>query len=125
MNSLNMLPEEQAHEYIDRVLRLKAQKQISQDWEFVAAAIFEATGIHKSVSTWRRHARKLKELSLEDNNCKVTQEEAPFEAKEIEDLLFEFRKERVKLSDERTQNNAYIRRIAREETIKEIASAVA
>lgn len=39
----------------------------------------------------------------------------------FEDKLLALKKERVKLSDERTQNNAYIRRLAREDTIKEIA----
>lgn len=39
----------------------------------------------------------------------------------IDDKILELKKERMKLSDERTQANAIIRRIAREETIKEIA----
>lgn len=39
----------------------------------------------------------------------------------LDDKLLELKKERAKLSDERIQNNAYIRRLAREETIKEIA----
>lgn len=37
------------------------------------------------------------------------------------DALLEIRKERVKLSDERTQLNAFVRTISREETLKEIA----
>ena len=44
---------------------------------------------------------------------------------QYEDKLLELKKERVKISDERTQNNAYIRRLAREDTIKEIALAYA
>ncbi len=40
---------------------------------------------------------------------------------EFENKLLTLKKEKVKLSDERTQNNAYIRRLAREDTIKEIA----
>lgn len=44
---------------------------------------------------------------------------------EFEDKLLTLKKERVKLSDERLQNNAYIRRLAREETLKEIAATVA
>lgn len=39
----------------------------------------------------------------------------------IESKILKLRKEKVKLSDERVQNNAYIRRLAREDTIKEIA----
>lgn len=41
---------------------------------------------------------------------------------ELDNTLTELRKERFKLSDERSQNNAYLRRISREETIKEIAN---
>lgn len=41
---------------------------------------------------------------------------------EIEDKILQLKKERIKLSDERIQNNAYIRRLAREDTIKEIAA---
>lgn len=40
---------------------------------------------------------------------------------EISEKTAEMRKERIKLSDERTQNNAILRRLTREETIKEIA----
>lgn len=39
----------------------------------------------------------------------------------INDAILELKKERAKLSDERVQNNAYIRRLAREETLLEIA----
>lgn len=39
----------------------------------------------------------------------------------IENKLAELQKERLKLSDERTQLRAYMRRISREETLKEIA----
>ena len=40
---------------------------------------------------------------------------------ELDGKLLELKKEKVRLSDERVQNNAYVRRLAREETIKEIA----
>ena len=43
------------------------------------------------------------------------------EANHLDDKILELKKERAKLSDERVQNNAYIRRLAREETIEEIA----
>ena len=47
------------------------------------------------------------------------------EMDEIDKKILELRKEKVKLSDERVQNNAYVRHIAREETLKEIALEVA
>lgn len=40
---------------------------------------------------------------------------------EVNEKLQEMRKERIKLADERTQNNALLRRLTREDTIKEIA----
>lgn len=39
----------------------------------------------------------------------------------LDDKILELKKERIKLSDERLQNNAWIRRLAREDNIKEIA----
>lgn len=48
----------------------------------------------------------------------------PKETTDVPDPI-EFEKQKVKLSDERVQVNALIRRIAREETIKEIAQEVA
>lgn len=44
---------------------------------------------------------------------------------EIDDKMLELAKAKVKLSDERTQLNALIRKLAREETLKEIACDVA
>lgn len=44
---------------------------------------------------------------------------------ELNNTLLELRKEKVKVSDEKNQMRAYVRRIAREETIKEIASEFA
>lgn len=41
--------------------------------------------------------------------------------KTFSDMIYDLRKERYKLADERTQTNANLRRIAREEVIKEIA----
>jgi hypothetical protein len=62
---------------------------------------------------------------MRDVEYVTADEEEPVEVDSQEDkiskLLFEYKKERVKLSDERIQNNAYIRRLSREETIKEIA----
>lgn len=48
-------------------------------------------------------------------------EENQLEYNSLDNLLFKIKKERVKLSDERSQNSAYVRRLSREDTIKEIA----
>ena len=54
----------------------------------------------------------------------VKEEEIP-EVSEYMQQKIELQKERIKISDERVQTNAYIRQLAREETIKEIASKCA
>lgn len=118
MDKLNMLPNEQTHEYIARILKMKYNKEIDETWEDVAAIITEVTGVYKAVSTWRRHARKISkaiaEVQQDDTEEQITTDD-------MKDLIFEYRKERYKIADERNQNNFYIRRLAREDTIKEIA----
>ena len=47
------------------------------------------------------------------------------EVSRLSNLLTDIRKERMKLSDERVQNNAYLRRVTREDSIREIAREVA
>lgn len=62
-------------------------------------------------------------LRYDDHEINVSNE-ADDEIPEISEYMqrkIELQKERVKISDERVQVNAYIRTIAREETIKEIA----
>lgn len=48
-------------------------------------------------------------------------EELNTEKERVSEATLEMRKERCKLADERAQNSIYVRRLAREETIKEIA----
>lgn len=47
------------------------------------------------------------------------------EYNDVENILHTIKKERAKLSDEIVQNNAYVRKLAREETLKEIAKEYA
>ena len=56
---------------------------------------------------------------------KLTKNPSELELDDVDRKILELRKEKVKLSDERVQNNAYVRHIAREETLKEIALEVA
>ena len=57
--------------------------------------------------------------SYVDEQLKSVNEQSQFDT--MSDLLMSIKKERVKLRDERTQLNATIRKVAREEDIKEIA----
>ena len=81
-------------------------------WQDIANIIFEKYGIDHSRHWYYRNYGDL--LTLNTENTGASEDE-------IEDKLLELKKERVKLSDERTQNNAYIRKLAREETYKSIA----
>ena len=105
-------------EYCKRVYSAKLSNVTDLSWRDIANLIYEQTGIHKDESTHRRAAQRAlnnREISidsdLENNN----------EADEIKALIMEYKKERYKLNDDRTQIRDYERRISREETLKEIA----
>ncbi len=71
---------------------------------------------HISKDFCRKHYHYI--LNRRDNNVEKSKNY-------INDTLNAIKKERVKLSDEIVQNNAYVRQLAREETIKEIAKEYA
>lgn len=73
-----------------------------------------------SQTTWRRKYYTW----LSESNTSPEEAPQPEESdatKELRDLILEFKKVKVQISDERTQNNAYIRQLSREDTLKEIA----
>lgn len=65
--------------------------------------------------------RKLWKAYTMGRDDAIAEEDMPLEISDLMKDKIELQKERVKLSDERIQTNAYIRQLAREETIKEIA----
>lgn len=87
-------------------------------WEDVAEVAHTRLGLPWKEGYYRRNFGEyaLENLRGESEFLEETSNRDPFE-----DRVLELKKERVKLSDERLQNNAYIRRLAREDTIKEIA----
>ena len=90
-------------------------------WDEIADIINEELDLNYSESKYRKeYATYLKGYNDRDKEEAISPE--------ISDLIaakIELQKEKVKLSDERVQTNAYIRQLAREETIKEIAQTVA
>ena len=87
-------------------------------WQGIADAIFTQYGVARSEG-WVRKVVK-DELGLLSDEEELL--ESINEAKaELDDKLLALKKERVKASDERIQTNAYIRKLSREETLKEIA----
>lgn len=123
-------------EYISRMVELK--DSLGLTWNEVADIINAKCGVNYSESFYRkgnwqsRFAPKVTSDNVdflvihdEVNTAEPVESEnvttlSPEEAK-LRNLLQKVRKEKVKLSDERIQNNAYIRRLSREETIKDIA----
>jgi len=107
-------------EYRLRVYKAKQLGECNLRWTDIAEMFGESFGVFKDESKWRKEAKEMLIANVEN----VTSEEESIK-EDLKELILEYKKERVKLSDERVQNNAYIRGISREETIKEIALKVA
>lgn len=107
-------------EYRLRAYKMKQLGTLKMTWSDIAEMFDEIWGVCKDESKWRKEA---KELLISDVENITSPEEGMKE--DLRDLILEMKKERVKSTDERTQNNAYVRRIAREETIIEIAKNTA
>ena len=110
------LDNESFDEYRFRTYKMKQLGTLKMTWTNIADMFDEVWGISKDESKWRKEAKEMLISNVEN----ITSEEESIK-EDLKDLIFEMRKERIKTSDERVQNNAYIRRIAREETIIEIA----
>lgn len=107
----------------DYILRLATSKKDNKDitWQGIADNILIYYGIERSESWVRRLVKESLDLSSEEDLLNSIIEEK----ENLQSLYLNLKKERVKLTDERVQNNAYIRKLSREETIKEIALATA
>lgn len=120
MVELKKLDGESIESYI---LRLADLKQTNKDitWKVIADKVFINYGIQRSESWVRRTVNQLLAVSQTENLLEALNDSRT----QIELSTFELKKERSKLRDRRTQMNAHIRTIQREETIKEIAQEVA
>lgn len=74
----------------------------------------------KDESTYRKRVKKL--LASMDDGAVETDNNA---VSELADKLRELKLAKIQLSDERAQNNAYLRLIARNETLKDVAVSAA
>ena len=136
-NLLRKTDFETINQYVRRICLIK--DEFSLTWNDVAEIVYEETGLLHSSSYYRKRTRDQKfnfidEPRYSSGNINMTVEEGSNTYDNAEQLtLFEnsnsvdnkynqLVKERMKISDERVQNNALLRRIAREETLKEIAA---
>ena len=106
--------------FILRLADLK-QQDSSITWQDIADNVYINYGISRSESWVRRVVRQTLAIAQTEDLLEVLNETR----NDIEVKTFEMRKERAKLADQRTQVNAHIRKLSREETIKEIALEVA
>lgn len=112
-------PDESTDSYIDRCIMLKDAENVT--WADIIDIIYANTLVKKSEKTLRKRRNQLLDELEQTNECEEhSDEDSPQEI--IQNLIHDLKVERIKLHEERLQNNAYIRKIAREETVKEIAA---
>lgn len=87
----------------------------SLSWKDISYIVYTLTGVYHSDKYYSKHYGSAQSVS---------DPYAESMSSSLSDKLMQIQLERAKLSDERTQNRAYIRRLAREETLKEIANDV-
>ena len=109
-------PNESIEEFKYRLYNEKVNGELDVTWAEVADILYGETGIDKTPDGCRSEWRRIK------NQPVPAEAEEQVTADELNDLILEYRKERYKLSDVSTQNNAAVRRMAREDTLKEIAA---
>lgn len=107
-------PNESIADYKIRCYQQKPNSIIS--WRQLAPIMNSQIGAVHNESYYRKEAKKLAQTELLNSQL---------DNSELQTALLELKKEKVKLADERTQLNSYIRALAREETLKEIAVEIA
>ncbi len=120
VSTIQLLEGETSEQYISRIITCKLNGDITLTWGVIAGLINSVTGVDKAGDTWRKSARK---YYISDEVEEAVADSDDLQA--LKDILKDISIERVMLSDERTQNRAYIRRIAREKNIAQIAENVA
>ena len=131
MNQNNNLTVKQDNETLNQfIYRLCSNKdQLGLSWSKISLIVREQTGFNRSETYYRRGFAnymfsEVTEEEIVEPEVDVIDEQDDDNISvvdEISEKIREFHTERVRLTDERTQNNAYIRRMSREQTIKDIA----
>ena len=105
---------------VSYVLRLAEEKRTNREitWQGIADSLAVQFDVYKSEGWVRKLVKDELDLMSEEE---ALLEELNQVKDNIDEATLQLKKERVKLSDERVQNNAYIRKLSREETLKEIA----
>lgn len=114
----------------DYKIRCYTQKVNSDlTWVELAVIMNYQLGINHSESYYRKESKKLLvngSLTQEFLTNEVLEQKTDSLSQQtFEELLTQIKLEKYKLSEERSQNNSYIRKLSREQTLKEIASEFA
>ena len=111
-------------DYISILCKHKVLDGDDISWQDIADLASHWFPVGYSRHFYSRHAEEFLSLSREEGKSEddeLTQEEIEDPTDILKEQLLEMQKERAKIQDERSQNRAYVRRLAREDTIKEIA----
>lgn len=130
--SFNKLPLENL---IDFCLRMAEKKKTDKSitWQGIADSLPANFNVVKSEAWVRKivkdnqdkpHFSSNEETEITNEDASASCENYNNTLSKLDAKILEMKKERVKLQDERTQNNAYIRRLSREETIIGIANSL-
>lgn len=127
MEEIRKLENETETEYL---LRLQQhRKDYGLTWDDIAKLMNAVTGNSYGESTYRKRATNLARVAAIPRssipNAAIPAQKEEKKEKSLDDILLEIKKQRVVARDERTQANAIIRRMSREETIIEMAKEAA
>lgn len=102
------------NQYIQHLCEKK--DELGLTWKALSKKVAEEKGFQRSETFYRKgfHNNAFLEVEEVEDNTDDT-------LTTLQEKIREFHTERIRLSDERIQNNAYIRRMSREQTIKDIA----
>jgi hypothetical protein len=119
---LKKLKTESEEDYRIRCYRYKADHP-SMSWVELTNIMNAELGANRDSTAYSKQARKMGIVASNPTASSVISKATSEDR--LEEVLLEIKKERVKLSDERAQNQAYVRKLAREETLLEMAKEVA
>ena len=106
MDSLRMRPDESEVSYKKRIYLYKDVYGLT--WQDIADIINKEFNTNYSADKYRKDAYRILDNDSVENI-------------KLDEKLLDFKKEKVKLSDERIQVNALVRKLAREDSLKELA----
>lgn len=111
--------------YKKRIVSCKKSRGLT--WNDVRDYINSECNLDHDESVYRKYYKQLvqKGQVMDIDEIQDTIKEDTPDAEELSNILSQIQKERMKLSDERVQNNAILRRLSREETLIEIAKDAA